>query len=297
MEYAIQAKLSLARLSLDQNQLDRASQLVEEILSDDPLHPEALYLLGLIQVITNHPLAEETTRSLLSIEPDHSRSHFLLGLLNHYFKKNAVGAETSYRTAIRFDPEDSLPRTALARLLGEKERLEEAITVAHQALKIDPENPTAYELLTHLYRLNKEDDLARKFAQQGLALDPENADVHREIGLRLLHQGDESSAVESLYESLRLEPDNASSREEIAYEKVKSHPLFKNGFFLSFKLPTLICAILTPVFWWLLSLLFSPLIYLTWISLILVILGYSYHGLFLLCRKLTLRRINQGRLQ
>jgi tetratricopeptide (TPR) repeat protein len=297
MEDATQAKLSLARLSLEQDQLDRASQLLEGVLSVDPQHPEALYLLGLIQIITKQPLSESTVQSLLAISPEHASSHFLLGLLNHYVKRNVIGAETSYRKSIRLDPSDLRPRTALARLLGENERLEEAITVAHQALKLSLEDVASFELLTHLYRLNKEHDLASEFAQRGLALDPENATVHREIGLRLLHQRDTGTAIESLRESLRLAPNNASSREEIAHEKVSSHPFFKNGLFLSFSLPTLFFVLLTPPFWWLLSFLFRPFIYLTWTSLVLAVLGYLYHGLFLLCRKLTLCRIDSGRLQ
>ena len=54
-------------------------------------------------------------------------------------------------------------------------------------------------------------------------------------------------------------------------------------------------ALLAQLFWFGLSLLWPPFVYVAYAALGLVILGYGYVGLFHLCVWTTLRRIRMGK--
>lgn len=297
MEEVWQAKLEMAWLALRQDDDQRAADLASEVLSEDPENPEALFVIGSSSLfLGDHQVAEAAVRSLLELEPEEAPSHFLLGLFHQQAKQDSKAAETAFRTAIRHDPDYNVTHAVLARLLGDQGRVEEGITIAHKALKEDPENLPLINALQTLHRLNKDPELAQRFGEMALRLDPEHAAPHLEMGMRLLERGAKEQAHGSFLESLRLRPADGGTQRAIAFEQVRTHPIFRNGYFLPFKLGFIGAVAITPVFWWLLSLAFSPLIYVAWIALVLGLGAYLYHGLFYLCFWLALRRIRRGRL-
>ncbi len=291
------AKLSLAEMYLSRGDLAQALTLTAELLQADPQSTAAHYLR--VQVALQVPdaaVAEASLQTLLEQDPNWAPAHVLAGEYYAYLAKDAIRAEEHFRTAVRLEPSDPIAPTSYGIFLAQRRRVEEGITLARRGFKQDPENPYILHALQVLYRLNKEPELAEEFGEKALAVDPENPHHHLEVGLNQLAQGPSGKASSFFRESLRLAPDNSDNRETMAFEQVRQHPFFVHGFFLSFRLEIVAMVLATPVFWYFLSLLFHPFVYVAWISLAVGLLLYGYHGLFRFCVWRNRRRIERGRL-
>ena len=232
---------------------------------------------------------------MLTHHPESAHAHDLAGHVNHVVRSEPIPAEDHFRRAIALEPEDPSSYATLGIFLADRGRLEEGITVARKGLRIDPSSVRVLQALQTLYRLNREPELADEMGERAMKLDPEAAEHHLELGLRLLHRRDKGAARSSFLESLRLSPADADNKDLIAHERVQSHPFFKNGIFLSFERGIVIPAVVVPAIWFGLGLLFRPFVYLGWASIVVLVLAYAYHGLFLLCRWHVRRQIDRGR--
>lgn len=265
-------------------------------LSADPQHEQALYLVGFSALLReDEALAAETSDALLAVAPESGAAHELMGFVCQTFQKDPIRAETHFREAIRLEPEEPAFRATLGLFLGDRGRIEEGITVARKGLSIDPESSRVLQALQTLYRLNDEPDMSERMGAEALRLDPERAEHHLEVGLHLLTGRNRGAARSSLLESLRLAPADADNKDVIAHERVRTHAFFKRGYFLSLKPSILIPALLVPAFWFGLSLVFRPFVYLGWAAVAVLVVAYGYHGLFLLCRRHVRRGLERGR--
>lgn len=285
-------------LCLNRDDVDAAEDAATRVLAAENDHEEALLLLGFASIRLKKPAqAEHASRRLLEVAPNHAASHLLLGFFfSDDSQKDPVAAEQAFREAVSLDPDSADNYAFLGQFLGMRNRLREGIVVARKGLKIDPDNPLVVHTLQCLYRLSKDAEMAENFGAHALSLAPEESANHLEAGLRWLSDDHTGKAKGSFREALRLAPADADSQAAIAHEKVRQHKFFKKGFFISFDRITIIGACLTVAFWWGLSLLWHPFIYMAGLSIVIAIGAFGYHGLFLLCRRLTLRRLRNGRL-
>lgn len=287
---------SKAWLYYNRDDFAPALQAAREGLEIDPFDEELLFLAGMSAIGAKQlTVAEPAIATLLEQYPNSSRSHLAAGFLRERQKKKPQ-AELHFRQMIELEPNSAEYRAVLGMFLGWQIRCEEGITVARKGLKMDPESPTVLHALQQLYRLNKEPDMAEKFEQRALEISPESSAAHFEAGLRLLEKGHNQQAKFSLLESLRSNPSDQESLAIIAHERVRTHPFFKKGFLLAFKWEIQLMGLASVFFWFVLSLLFKPFAYIGWLALIIFVAADLYHGLFLLCRKLALKRIQSGRL-
>jgi len=291
------SRLNLGESFYQRGENERAIEMAREVLQYDPhnIHAHALQAAAAMQT-GNAGLAKASLDTLLSRAPNWPPAHLLAGQFHAYIRPDHFRAEEHFRTALQLDPDNPNAHASRGTFAAHCGRLEEGITHAHRGLKLDPENPFVLHTLQSLYRVNEEPELAAEYGERALAADPENAHHHLEVGLNQLGGHTRGAASGSFREALRLAPVDAGNKDAIAIETVRQHPFFKNGFFLSFEPVIVVLAVLTPVFWYLLSLLFHPLVYLAWLALGVVIVLYAYHGLFRLCVWRMRRRIGSGRL-
>ncbi len=289
----------------------QALDACREALATDPHDVRALYLGGICALMLEQAdVARGLADSLLEEEPSSAESHELAAYVAD-FAGEARTAEHHFLEALRQDPERPGLRAVYGTFLGRHGRLEDGITQAHQGLELAPGNPSVMSALEQLYRWNDEPEQADAMGRGALAADPENADAHLAAGLRLLEArreaGTESprganitsprmGANVHFREALRLEPADGDNLRVMAHERVRSHPFFRDGYFLPTRGEMLIVTLAVPLVWWLLSLLVGPLRYLAWLSLGVIVAGYLYHGLFALCRAKVLRDLRHGQL-
>jgi tetratricopeptide (TPR) repeat protein len=197
---------------------------------------------------------------------------------------------------VKLNPDDPDLYAHLGQFLATRGRFQEGIATARKGLRIDPDNLFVVKALQILYRLADDLNLSEEFGNRALQLDPEDSQNHLQAGFRMLEGKESKRARGSFLEALRLAPADDDSYHSIAHEKVRQHPFFKKGFFLSFHKWIVTGAIITPVFWWLLSLLWQPFFWMAILSALILVCAYAYTGLFHLCRWLVLRRLRSGQL-
>lgn len=287
-------RLQRAELLFDVKRHADALAVCREVLGTDPEDAGALYLAGFSALVMEMPgEAEGFGRALVAADPQSSGGFEILGYVDWGLERD-MAAEAHFREALRLSPDNPHYHALLGRFLGHVRRLEEAITVAHQGLSLEPDSPVLAAVLQVLYRLNDEPDLAERYGRMALAAAPDSADHHLEAGLRLLEKGRRPLARGRFLDALRLDPAAGSSMETMAYERCRTHWFFRNGLYLPTQADRFAVAVLTPVFWYLLSVLFAPFEVLAWASLAVVVLGYGYVVLFRLCVRATLNRLRRG---
>jgi predicted TPR repeat methyltransferase len=196
--------------------------------------------------VTDTPILIETgSNSILEISPDIAEAALIAG---YALRDSGAGAaaETSFRTAISADPGNGEARGALADLLFELERWEEAAghyrvaaglepsradwqyglagaftRIGDSAAALDvwsrllthrPDNAMAHRALARIHADTGQHAQAIEHFREALFLDSGDADTTVELANALIASGDPLAAVEALQPLLRRRPDLASGQ-------------------------------------------------------------------------------------
>ena len=292
----LESHLRRAVFFYERRRYDDALKACLDALAAAPGATRALVLAAWCSVSRKEfDAARDFARQALAQAPDEDQAHAVLSVVADH-ERRFESAETHIQRAIEIAPEHALHRVTYANVLARWGRIEDAITAARHGMKLDPESGAAALSLASFYRLNEEPELAERYANLALSLEPSAAAHHLEEGLRLLGGGAPREARGRFLESLRLDPADGESFEAIAHETVRNHPLFKRALFPPRKLDLALAALLTPLGWYLLSLLFRPFFWLAVASALLLAAGYLHLAAFLVCRRVVVRRLRDGRL-
>ncbi len=203
--------------------LPEAEQLYRQILQQDPGHPDALHLLGvlinqtgepklalqfILQAVKRNPeafnyyssmglalkqlgqtdAAVNSFKQALNIKPDFKEAIYNLGLV---FREqgDTDAAIEQFREVIRLDPSFAKGYNNLAAVFQDRGDLEQAVEYYHRALTLQPDYPQAcHNLGTALHNLGELNE-ALSWYDRALALQPAYAEAHYERGRALLAQG------------------------------------------------------------------------------------------------------------
>ena len=226
-----------------QDNLASAMQEAQKAITLDPSRSESYLLLAIFQLRANLPAqAEANLKTAVDKDPKAMNAQLALG--GFYQGHNRLGeAEQQYRHAIDIDPKNAAPRQALARLLMQEGKKDEAENFLQQTKKDLSDNPEGYRMLgdfyyatgnsdkalaefASLYKDHPKDAPLRKNYIQLLidknqlseaskldndVLKSNGHDVEGLIfkGEIQLRQNDTSAAAESLQDALRYDPENA----------------------------------------------------------------------------------------
>lgn len=198
--------------------------------------------------------ADREFRAALAGEPGHAAAHAMLALCLLRRKNNDPRGESTALAeataeagqAIGTAPFEPFGHYAMACVLFERDRHEEAELAAGEALRLDARNPDYFRLLGAIRFDRRRWAEALWAAEQGLAVepdhagcgnlramalvklgraaeagaaidaalarDPDNATTHANRGWTLLHQGDHRKALEHFREALRIDPTSEWAR-------------------------------------------------------------------------------------
>ena len=205
-------------------------------------------------------------------------------------------AEHLIHEGLRLDSTNAVRFDRLAWILLRKGRLEDAISTAERGLQIDPQHVPTLVTLYGLSCLNDETDRASVLERQIGEVDPENSTWHLFAGSERLKFGRLSEARHRFREAVRLDPGAQEAFAFIATQLVSKSPVFKHAFLIR-QWDLRLVALLVPAFWFAAGwLLWRPLNYLGWASLIVVTIALIWEGLFHLARQVTLSRLFRGEL-
>ena len=150
---------------------------------------EALFLLGTRQMAEGDLLgAEASFREALRIRPQLFEAHTNLGLLLER-RSDAAAAEQCYRRALQLNPGNAQTHLNLGVLLASQKRFGEAEQAYKQALELDASALAAWSNLGALYACMQREREAEHCYRTVLAVDPSPAQTQLNLSYLLLGQG------------------------------------------------------------------------------------------------------------
>ncbi len=223
--------------------LQEAETIYRSILKEQPQHPEALHLLGVlalqvgkseiaVNLIENaikinpdepefYNICGEAYRALhkydmaisryeqaLAIKPDFAGAHNNLG--NAFKELGRVGeAITHYEQAIAISPDFAMSHNNLGIALKDLGRPEDAITHYKQALVIMPNYAEAHSSLGNVLQELGRTEEAITHHKQALAIRPDYAEAHSNLGNALKELGRPEDAITHYRQAIAIKPDFA----------------------------------------------------------------------------------------
>lgn len=229
---------------------EEAVRLCREALRVDPLHPDSIYLLGVVALEANQPgealrqfqlaaglrprdasfvsaigeayrsmgrvgEATENFRAAVRIDAGLSTAHNALGevLLDG---GDAEGSLECFRTAISVRPTYERAHMNLGRayhVLGDLEKAGESL---RESVEINPKYSTAHNNLGAVLQAQGKSATAADHFRRALSIRPDYPEAHFNLGNALLAMGDPVGAVRELQEAIRLRPNYARAHAQLA---------------------------------------------------------------------------------
>lgn len=202
--------LTEARQALQQQAHDRAINLCEGLLRDDPANGDALYIAAVAaRYARKFDSARDFVRRLRQSHPEHGRGWQEAGHLARD-TGDPEGAIVAYRRACEFNPSLEASWTHQANLLAQRGREGEARNCMAQAERLAGLPRMLLAVLNHIHegRILKAEELCRHFLREN----PHNVEAMRllaDIGVRLGIFDDPEFLLES---AVAFEPDNIQLR-------------------------------------------------------------------------------------
>ncbi len=218
----LQSNLVEAQRWLASGQPAFAHALLEPVLDDLKLRPEALYLSAVAALMDKRiEAALSCAQAALQARPQEARYAFALGRALKA-ADNRHGAAAAYRRALALQPDHAEAMVSLGIVLKDLEQLDEAIALYDKALAIDPRLAAAHANRAHALALRAErqaeegidqepDDELLEAQGRAVALDLENPQLHRNYGVLLLQARRHGEAAAAFNAALTLDPTDVES--------------------------------------------------------------------------------------
>jgi len=205
---AANAEILAQALHFDQQGAWRAAeQLYCQVLQADPLHADALYLLGMSAYRRGRPdLAVESLRRAVALKPTTAFFHCHLGIAYRALDR-LEDAIACYEKALRLQPDYGEAHNNLGAAFRGQGRLRESKECYEQALRCQPDFPPAHSNLGVAYQAEGRLDEAADCFRQALRLQPHFAEAYINLGTLLLAQAKLDESVSCYRQAVRCRPD------------------------------------------------------------------------------------------
>ena len=207
----LQQALELAIEQHGAGRLAEAEGIYRQVLGQQPDHPDALHLLGVLaHQVGRDEIAVELIRRALAVNPAAAVFHRSLGdaLSARGELDAAIGA---YRRALELKPADADAGHNLAIALKDRGRVGEAIAAYRAVLQLRPDFAAAHYNLGNALLQQGQRDEAIDAYRRAVRLRPDLADAHHNLGTALSGQGRREEAVAAYRRALELQPDGADT--------------------------------------------------------------------------------------
>jgi tetratricopeptide (TPR) repeat protein len=188
---------------------EEAERICRQVLVQQPDHPDALHLSGVIAAQTGRlDAAVDLIRRAVQIRPDFPAAWRNLGcvLVNQGNSDEAVAA---YNRLIRLRPTDAPAHFAVGLILRDCGRLDEAIAAFSRATELKPDFAEAHAKLGQALRNERRLDQAIAAYRRAIAIDSGSADLHNNLANVLRDKGLLDEAITEYTKAVRLKDDDA----------------------------------------------------------------------------------------
>ncbi len=185
--------------------LQQAEPLYRQALAQQPNHPDALHLLGVLaSQVGQYPAAIELIRRALAVRPDMGMAYN--NLANAYRASgNLDETVNACRQAVRYEPRSPEAHCNLGCGLRDVGELDEAILALKRAIELNPAYVEARVTLTDVYRKAGRGDDAIAGMREVVRMRPNDPASHADLGVILQENGKNAEAIESFERALKLD--------------------------------------------------------------------------------------------
>jgi predicted O-linked N-acetylglucosamine transferase (SPINDLY family) len=197
--------------------LSEAEAIYRDVLTAQPHHPDALYLLGLIAWETDQaPAAADLLRRAVALDPANPQYGVALG---HALSRAGRVQESAdaYASVLNRYPDRVDARLALAHTLYNLARPDAAIESLRQGLALCPESAELHACLGVSLTMAGLPAAAQAEHEQALRLRPGVAQYHTDLGSALLARGRPRDAITAHRQALSLRPDSQPAQSSFLY--------------------------------------------------------------------------------
>lgn len=204
----------LIHLGLDHHRAGRlaeAERLYRDALAQEPNHPGALHLLGVIaHQVGRNDVAEQLIRRAIDRAPIVPEFHNNLGEALRHAGKIDEAAE-SYLRALALDPDNAQALTNLGVVRRMQGRFDESESSLRRAIELAPQSPLAHRQLGLLYTVTRRHDLAAEAYANAAQLDPRDAETQVNLAMAMKESGRLEAAAAACRRATYLRPDWAEA--------------------------------------------------------------------------------------
>ena len=199
---------SIAVKNHQNNKLDVAQDLYNQVLKIDPNHANASNNLGTIfRKLKDYQKARDRFDKAIKINPDYANAHYNLGLLLHELEDKEKEREC-YEKAIEIDPNYVDAHNNLGVLLQDLKEYQKAKDCYEKAIQINPNYLIGLCNLGNNFAKMGEYQKAVPFYEKSLKIDPNNIDIHNNLGLIYSKLGEHSMALNCFDKAIKIDPNN-----------------------------------------------------------------------------------------
>ena len=183
---------------------------------DDKMH----ILIALMTEDNDATTLRSLAKTLTIIHPNEAKAFSILGDLQ-YQMQDFASADSSYRTALKIDPNRYPIWEQLLFINNDLEKREQVITDSKKTIELFPEMPVPYLILGSTYYIQKKYQEAVKYLEQGKEWSANRIDLSIQFNSYLgdtYQELDDFAASEKAYETvLLLDPENVYVLNNYAY--------------------------------------------------------------------------------
>ncbi len=195
--------------------LQAAETAYRQILEIEPVHADALHLLGVLCTQTGrYRQAVKLISHALGVKPDWAEARFNLGNAWRALHQldEAVGC---YRRALELKPDYVEALVNLGNCWKDLRKLDDAVVCYRRALELRPELALVHSNLGNVLQDQGHRDAAVACYRRALMLLPDYAEAHNNLGQALRQQRQLDEAVAACRRALELKPDFAAAHNNL----------------------------------------------------------------------------------
>ena len=208
---SIAQAMTLATQLQAQGRLQESEHLLQQILQQQPNHPFAMHLLGVIaHQVGKLPLAAELIQKAIQLNGNialfHANLNEILRQLNRLDEAIAHGER-----AVALEPQMAAAHCNLGIAYFDRKDYERAEACQQRALAIDPNFAPALNNMGSIKRECKHKDEALAWYQKAIAANPNYLESLNNYGAQILEDDRTKEAAEALNKALQINPNYAEA--------------------------------------------------------------------------------------
>ncbi|MGA2584982.1 MAG: tetratricopeptide repeat protein [Tepidisphaeraceae bacterium] len=187
-------------------QLAEAEAIYRRILQQNPNHPDALRLLGMVAMQTGHSdAAIELLSRSIQAKPDIAETHASLGNILA-MKGRLDDAISAYERALQLKPDYFEVCNNLGNTMQLSGRLDDAIAWYRRAVQINPDFADAHANLGHSLLGKGQIDQAIAASRRAIECNPNYSEAYNNLGNGLAQKGKLDEAIAAYQRAIQFGP-------------------------------------------------------------------------------------------